>query len=170
MSAYMVRTDTLSTIAKFLALCASDHSCCMRPIRDIEAPASLKSVLKSSLCYDELGLCSVERVYGLLWDENAKAIKASYSNWKEMTGEKTPFKTDAAFPDVYNTVRREWLANLYTVCRCYRYQTMEGDFKKNKFWLGFSEWIDKMAAELADYVVKKVRPDTPSQYKPWDEF
>ena len=88
---------------------------------------------------------------------------------EEMCPEKTMPQDDVSV-DTDMATRREWLSNLYTVCRCYKYQITEGDYAADPFYRFFGEWIDQMAAVLADYVVDEVRPKIGSEYKPRDEF
>ena len=122
---------------------------------------------------DDPTVFSPAKIHAYLYAKNRAALVARYGEKATnavMCPEKEMAIDRTESVDTRLETRREWLSNLYTVCRCYKYQISEGDYDSDPFYRFFGEWIDQMAAVLADYVVDEVRPKCGANYRPWDEF
>ena len=175
MSAYMLPNETISVIAHYMTIAAQPSKWLTPGMQWLETSDGFRKFLADAglKIYEDGDLIDAEKVHAYLYEKNRKALIARYGEKnvdEEMCPEKTmPYDWDAAIDTDIKT-RREWLANLYTVCRCYKYQITEGDYAADPFYRFFGEWIDQMAAVLADYVVDDVRPKSGANYRPWDEF
>lgn len=176
MSAFMVNNRTLSKIAKYMAACASLPIGGAGGIWKLELDSDFKKLLDAEGLVDKTtGKFSASLIHEYLYRRNLKALCCRYgekdakeemcpSGYEPIEDENTPV-------DVSYENRRVWLANLYTVCRCYLYQISEGDYHGDRFYQEFSDWLHQMASILADYVVEEVRPYVVGRhYKAWDEF
>ena len=171
MSAFMVNNRTLTKIAKYMEACANYKAGEMRGLDGIEIRGDFEHVLREEGLVDKTGMFSASLIHRYLYDKNKAALVARYGEDVDMAREFIPMEDGGTGIDVSQKTRKEWLANLYTVSRCYLYQIEEGDFQNDSFFWLFKEWIGDMAAVLAKYVVEEVRPYTPGhQYKTWDEF
>ena len=171
MSAYMVNNRTLTKIAKYMEACANYQIGKASGLSEIELEGEFKLLLEQEGLADKSGNFSASLIHRYLFEKNRNAIIARYGDEVRMVGEYLPMEDGGTAIDIAPETRKEWLANLYTVCRCYLYQIEEGDFQNDEFFWKFSEWIGQMAKELAKYVVEEVRPKPSSpNYKPWDEF
>lgn len=172
MSAYMMPAKTTVIIAEYLANAATstEFKGMLDGIRTIQPPKDLLEVLKAIGCYDEHeGEYRAVKIYEVLARQNATALRARYRNRaEEMIGTIEPFYHLPI--DTKETTRREWLANLFTVSRCYLYQCCEGTVPDTDFYKAFGKWVDKMAFELAEMVVREFRPMNAKPHKPWDQF
>lgn len=176
MSAFMVNNSTLTKIAKYMEVCANYDHDHVQAIWDITLDSDFKKCLVENGCFT--GSFSAQRIHALLYRLNREALIALYGKTDTDSmmcpSEIEPMEDGGTEIDIKMETRKEWLSNLYTVCRCYQYQITEGDYKKNKFYSLFSEWIDTMAMALAAYVVDEVRPKGRMgdgiYYKTWDEF
>ena len=110
---------------------------------------------------------SADKIYEVMCNFNVSALKERYGNASEAF---EPFEAQPM--DTKESTRRTWLANLYTVARCYRYQISEGMVVESEFYKAFGEWVNYMAYLLAEYIVEEVRPAyrKGQTYKPWDQF
>ena len=174
MSAYMLPNETISRIANYMMIAARPSRWIPEGMRWLEIDDGFRKCLADAglKIDDESDTFDGEKIHAFLYAKNRAALIARYGEKnvdEEMCPEKTMPQDDVSV-DTDMETRREWLSNLYTVCRCYRYQITEGDYAADPFYRFFGEWIDQMAAVLADYVVDEVRPKCGSNYKPWDEF
>lgn len=167
MSAFMMPAKTTAIIAEYLAAAASEagHTGVIQGIKTIEPPRTLIKALRDAGCYDsDRDEFSAQKVYDLLCEYNSKALEALYGNGEDA----------APFPnlpiDIREETRREWLSNLFTVARCYRYQCDEGDVGKSDLLKAFEQWVDEMAYTLAAFTVDAVRPKFGDGWKSWSEF
>ena len=169
MSAFMMPEKTTAIIAEYLALAADcvGHTGTVEGVKTIEPPKSLLQCLRDEGCYnakyDEYEPSAIYRVMRRL---NYKAYAMCYG------GDEPDEIPVVNIPKVSiaESKRREWLANLYTVARCYRFQCAEGTIPASAFFKAFSAWIDIMASKLAEFVVDEIRPKDSEHYKPWDRF
>ncbi|MBO6031681.1 MAG: hypothetical protein J6Q22_09430 [Prevotella sp.] len=118
---------------------------------------------------------SASLLHAYLYEKNRKALIAAYGkkavDEKMCSAEIEPMDDGGTAIDIRKETRKEWLSNLYTVCRCYLYQISEGNYQSDEFYWKFSGWIGKMAEVLAEYVVEEVRPLPPNPaYRPWCDF
>ena len=176
MSAFMVNNSTLSKIAKYMEECANYQIGGERGIYEIEFASGFKKFLADEGLLDQTtGEFSASLIHEYLFRRNLKALCIRYGEkdakeemsplgYEPIEDEKTPV-------DVSFWHRKVWLANLYTVCRCYLYQISEGDYRGDRFYQEFSEWISQQASTLANYVVEEVRKyEYGRPTKTWDEF
>lgn len=171
MSAYMVNNRTLTKIAKYMAACANYRIGKYPGLSELEFVESFKKLLADEGLMDENGTFSASLIHRYLFEKNRKAIVARYGQDENMMGVFRPMEDGGTAIDIDKATRKEWLVNLYTVCRCYLYQIGEGDYQNDAFYLKFSRWIGQMAKVLAGYVVAEYRPNPPNpNYKPWDQF
>ena len=164
----MMPGKTAAIIAEYLAYAAdaAEHNGVVRGIKTIEPPPQLLKCLRVEGCYSDAEGVSARQVYNLMMETNVTALKDRYS---DISPDYEPY--EVARIDTKETTRRQWLANLYEVSRCYYYQISEGKVCKSKFYQAFGAWVQKMAIQLAEYIVKEVRPNNGSEdYKPWSEF
>lgn len=167
MSCFVMSGRTLSIIAGYLADAANEdgHRGVLEGVRMIAPPTALVKCLKDGGCLED-GEFKAERVYALLFDFNKTAYKERYGECEDWTDPFCPVCIDER-----ESTRKEWLSNLFTVCRCYGYQIAEGMVCESAFFAAFSEWVDQMAYALADMTVKEVRPSPQSDgYRSWEEF
>lgn len=171
MSAFMVNNRTLTKIAKYMEVCANYQIGKAPGLSELELKGNFKQYLQEQGLVDKTGMFSASLIHRYLFDKNRKAIVARYGEDERMMGNFLPMEDGGTAIDIAIETRKEWLANLYTVCRCYLYQIEEGDFQNDEFFWEFRTWIEQMAAVLARYVVEEIRPKvTSANYKPWDEF
>ena len=172
MSAFMMPAKTTAIIAEYLALAATStgHSGTYEGIKTIEPPKRLLEYLKGSGCYDARhDEYMPEAIYNMMSNINLTALKERYHDVEDgyEAYERQPIS-------ILECDRRKWLANLYTVARCYHYQIAEGMVSKSDFYHYFGEWIDGMARVLAEFVVDEVRPkysaEVDNGWKSWSEF
>lgn len=176
MSAFMVNNRTLSKIAKYMEACANYQIGGERGFFGLEFGSGFKAFLKGEGLVDQTtGKFSASLIHEYLYRRNLNALCFRYgkkevkeqmcpSGYEPLEDEKTPV-------DVSYWNRKVWLANLYTVCRCYLYQIAEGDYREDVFFREFSEWVRQMASILANHVVEEVRRyEVGRPNKPWDEF
>ncbi len=170
MSAYMLNSETLAKIAGYLSRAIAANRTNNPEMNGIEATNALVDNFRSLI--DESGHIEPSVCFGYLYEMNEGALDERYGDGAdEMKG--TPQAMPECNIDTTKENRKEWLSNLYTVCRCYLYQISEGNITKTPFYQEFSRWVAKMAAELAKYVVDEVRPRFPkpgTEWKPWDVF
>lgn len=175
MSAYMVNNRTLSIIAKYMEECANYQIGGVRGIFGLEFDRGFKKFLIGEGLVDPItGMFTATNLHRFLYKRNRRALRSRYGakEVKEMCPLEPEPMEDAGTPvDVSFENRREWLANLYTVCQCYLYQIAEGDYHGDWFYNEFAEWLRQMATALANYVVDEVRsPWDGLHHKSWDEF
>ena len=171
MSAFMVNNRTLTKIAKYMEACANYQIGKTQGLSELELKGDFKQYLQEQGLVDKTGMFSASLIHRYLYEKNKTALVARYGKDMDMDGGFLPMEDGGTSIDVSLKTRKEWLANLYTVSRCYLYQIEEGDFQNDSFFWLFKEWTGCMASELAKYVVEEVRPYTPGlQYKSWDEF
>lgn len=164
----MMPGKTAAIIAEYLAHAAdaAEYSGVVQGIKTIEPPPQLLKCLRVEGCYSDAEGFSARLVYNLMMETNVAALKELYN---DVSADYEPY--EVARIDTKETTRRQWLANLYEVSRCYHYQICEGKVSESRFYLAFGAWIQKMADQLAEYIVKEVRPNNGSEdYKPWSEF
>lgn len=167
----MVNNRTLTRIAKYMEACANYKAGEMSGLDGIEIRGDFERELREAGLVDKTGRFSASLIHRFLFEKNKVALEARYGKDVDMSGEYIPMEDGGTSIDVSPKTRKEWLANLYTVSRCYLYQIEEGDFQNDSFFWLFKEWIGEMAEVLAKYVVEEVRPYMPGhQYKSWDEF
>lgn len=172
----MVNNSTLSKIAKYMEVFANCQIGDAKGLWELVLDKDFKKFLADEGLVDQTtGEFSASLIHEYLFRRNLKALCFRYgekatkeemcpSGYEPIEDEKTPV-------DISIVNRREWLANLYTVCRCYLYQIAEGDYRGDRFYHEFAEWIRQMASVLANYVVDDVRQYVPGRtYKTWDEF
>lgn len=176
MSAYMVNNRTLTKIAKYMEACGNYQIGKATGLSDIELKGGFKEWLSNEGLVDKkTGMFSAPLIHAFLYCRNRHALFQRYgeeSVKEQMCPEELmPMEDGGTAIDIAPETRKEWLSNLYTVCRCYIYQIEEGDYQDDEFYWLFREWIEQMAKALAWYVVSEVRPMPPNpNYKPWDEF
>lgn len=171
MSAFMVNNRTLTKIAKYMEACANHRIGNAPGLSDLDLKREFAQLLQNEGLVDKSGRFSAALIHRYLFEKNQKAIVARYGEDERMMGDFLPMEDGGTAIDIAMETRKEWLANLYTVCRCYLYQIEEGDFQNDEFFWEFRNWIEQMAAVLAKYVVEEIRPKvTSANYKPWDEF
>lgn len=176
MSAYMVNNRTLTKIAKYMEACGNYQIGHATGLADIELKAAFKEwLVKEGLVDKKTGKFSAPIIHAFLYCRNRQALTQRYGEESvkdEMCQEELmPMEDGGTAIDTARATRKEWLSNLYTVCRCYLYQIEEGNYKDDEFFWKFSAWTNQMARVLAMYVVSEVRPMPPNpNYKPWDEF
>ena len=174
MSAFMVNNRTLTKIAKYMEACANYQIGKAPGLSELELDEPFKVLLdQKGLVDKETGMVSASLIHAFLYRRNREALVCRYGEQgaEEMCGEAMPMEDGGTAIDISPKTRKEWLVNLYTVCRCYLYQIEEGDYQEDEFFWVFRSWIGQMAKVLAGYVVAEVRPNPPSRdYKPWDEF
>lgn len=168
MSAYMVNDKTTTIIARYMAHFGQKISSNSKLLQ-LELPDRLKEILRDRGCFLG-GELDPRKVQTVLFEENKKAIIARYGELSDDPSAVGEFNENLSV-DFFDSSCRVWLSNLFTVCRCYRYQICEGDFRDNPFWNAFNAWVDSMAYILAFMVVEEVRPKVGSKnYKYWEEF
>ena len=171
MSAFMVNNRTLTKIAKYMEACANYQIGKAPGLSELELKGDFKQYLQEQGLVDKTGMFSASLIHRYLFDKNRKAIVARYGEDERMMGTFMPMEDGGTAIDISKENRKEWLANLYTVCRCYKYQIEEGDYQDDEFYWKFREWIGRMAAILAEYVVNEVRPYKGVwPRKSWEEF
>ena len=171
MSAFMVNNRTLTKIAKYMEACANYQIGKAPGLSELELKGNFKQYLQEQGLVDKTGMFSASLIHRYLFDKNRKAIVARYGEDERMMGMSLPMEDGGTAIDIAKETRKEWLANLYTVCRCYKYQIEEGDYQEDEFYWMFREWLVQMAAELAKYVVNEVRPYKVGEpHKSWEEF
>ena len=171
MSAFMVNNRTLTKIAKYMEACANYQIGKAPGLSELELTGDFKQYLQEQGLVDKTGMFSASLIHWYLFDKNRKAIVARYGEDERMMGTFLPMEDGGTAIDISKENRKEWLANLYTVCRCYKYQIEEGDYQDDEFYWKFREWIGRMAAILAEYVVNEVRPYKGVwPRKSWEEF
>lgn len=167
----MVNNRTLTKIAKYMEACANYQIGKTPGLSDLELNGDFKQYLQEQGLVDKTGMFSASLIHRYLYDKNKTALVARYGEAVDMAGEFIPMEDGGTGIDVSQETRKEWLANLYTVSRCFLYQIEEGDFQNDSFFWLFKEWIGNMAAVLAKYVVEEVRPYKVGEpYKSWEEF
>lgn len=162
----MMPAKTTAIIAEYLAAAASEAGQygVVQGIK-IDPPRPLIQALRDAGCFDsDRDEFSAQKVYDLLCEYNSKALEARYGNGDDAA----PFASQSI--DKREETRREWLSNLFTVARCYRYQCDEGDVGNSDFMKAFEQWVDEMAYTLAAFTVATVRPKTGPGWKSWSEF
>ena len=174
MSAYMLPNKTISIIACYMMVAARPSRWIPEGMRWLELSDDFRKCLADAglKIDEESDTFDGEKIHAYLYAKNRAALIALYGE-KSVDEEDCPEKTmpqDDVSVDTKEETRREWLSNLYTVCRCYKYQISEGDYESDPFYRFFGEWINRMAAVLADYVVAEVRPKGGANYRTWDEF
>ena len=174
MSAFMVNNRTLTKIAKYMEACANYQIGKAPGLSEIELDGGFKEWLSNEgLVEKGTGMFSAPLIHAFLYCRNRHALFQRYGDSQVSMmcpNELEPMEDGGTAIDIGRETRRKWLSNLYTVCRCYRYQISEGDYEAEPFYRFFCEWIDQMAAVLAGYVVDEVRPKGGANYRPWDEF
>ena len=179
MSAFMLSNNTLTIIAKYMAECANNQYGGRlgrnEAIRPIELSDSFQAYLVGKGCKDEkTGLYLAGEIHKVLVDENRKALCARYKDGDTMGGgSEFDMMEERLSIDTTMDNRKSWLASLFEVTRCYRYQIEEGDFRANPLFVELGEWITSMAFVLAGYAVDDVRPRFPKpgdNWKSWSEF
>lgn len=171
MSAFMVNNRTLTKIAKYMEACANYQIGKAPGLSELELTGDFKQYLQEQGLVDKTGMFSASLIHRYLFDKNRKAIVARYGEDERMMGTFLPMEDGGTAIDISKENRKEWLANLYMVCRCYKYQIEEGDYQDDEFYWKFREWIGRMAAKLAEYVVNEVRPYKGVwPRKSWEEF
>lgn len=176
MSAFMVNNRTLTKIAKYLEACGNYQIGKTRGLSEIELEGEFKEWMANEGLVDKKsGMFSAALIHAFLYCRNRHALCQRYgekeTEEKMCPSELEPMEDGGTAIDIDINTRKEWLSNLYTVCRCYLYQIEEGDFQDDEFFWMFREWIGQMAAVLARYVVDEVRPLPPNPaHKAWDEF
>ena len=175
MSAFMVNGRTLTKIAKYMAACGNYEIGKAPGLSEIELrPEFKKKLAEEGLVERGTGKFSAPLIHAYLYSRNRHALIQCYgekSAAEEMCPSELEPMEDGIEINTAKESRREWLSNLYTVSKCYKYQIEEGDYKEDEFYWLFREWVSQMADVLAGYVVREVRPFPPNPaYKPWDEF
>lgn len=175
MSAFMVNNRTLSKIAKYMEACANHQIGGTKGGWELEFDSEFKKLLSDEGLVDATtGMFSASLFHAFLYKRNRRALllRDGAEATEEMCpSESEPMEDGGTAIDISFETRREWLANLYTVCRCYAYQIAEGDYREDWFYRKFAGWIRQIAAALANYVVNEVRPYKPGcPFKPWDVF
>lgn len=179
MSAFMVNNRTLTKIAKYMEACANYEIGKAPGLSEIALDGDFQRLLSEEGLVDKkTGLFSAPLIHAFLYCRNRHALMQRYGEKetedKMCPSELEPMEDGGTAIDISRETRKEWLANLYTVCRCYLYQIAEGDYQDDEFYWKMSGWIGAMAKVLAAYVVAEVRPyrlmGSGERSKPWDEF
>ena len=172
----MLNNRTLTKIAKYMEACGNYQFGKCPGLSGIELNGEFKTYLADEGMFDEkTGRYSASLIHAFLYGKNRKALVARCGKETveaEMCpNEIEPMEDGESDVDISEKNRKEWLANLYEVCRCYTYQISEGNYQSDEFYWKMREWVGKMAEVLADYVVREFRPLPPNpKYRPWDEF
>lgn len=174
MSAYMVNNRTLTKIARYMEVCANYRIGRDSGLSELEF-RDTGFLEDKGLANKDSGVFSASLIHAYLYRKNREALVARYGQEAtdtEMCPAETQQMDDGGTAiDIRLETRKEWLSNLYTVCRCYLYQIEEGNYQSDEFFWKFIDWINQMAKVLAMYVVAEYRPMPPNpNYKPWDEF
>lgn len=176
MSAYMVNNRTLTKIARYMEVCANYRIGKNSGLSELELKGDFQKLLNDAgLANKDSGVFSASLIHAYLYRKNREALVARYGQEAtdtEMCPAETQQMDDGGTPiDIRLETRKEWLSNLYTVCRCYLYQIEEGNYQDDEFFWKFDSWVNQMAKVLAKYVVAEYRPMPPNpNYKPWDKF
>ena len=175
MSAFMVNNRTLTKIAKYMEACANYQIGKAPGLSELELDGGFKEWLSNEgLVEKGTGMFSAPLIHAFLYCRNRHALFQRYGDSQVSMmcpNELEQMEDGGTAIDIDRETRKVWLANLYTVCRCYLYQIEEGDYQDDEFFWKFREWTNQMAHVLARYAVEEVRPAPNSpDWKPWDEF
>lgn len=174
MSAHMVNNRTLTKIAKYMAACANYRNGMYPGLSELEFRET--GLLEDKGLADKVsGAFSASLIHAYLYRKNREALVARYGQEATDTemcpNETEPMDDGGTAIDIDKVTRKEWLSNLYTVCRCYLYQIEEGHYRDDDFYWALNGWANQMAKVLAGYVVAEYRPYPPNpNFKPWDQF
>lgn len=167
MSSFIVNGKTRTIIARYLAAACNGE---FKYPLDLKPKGDLLSVLEKEGCRAEgTGRFSADAIHGVLTDYNYRAFECRYGEKTAETYAPDRVPVKGVRIDKSAATARHWLPNLYTVCRCLRYQMDEGDIPATDFYRAFCGWLDTLAYELAEFAVADERGPLGSR-RDWDEF